>query len=497
MRYWTHLFTGITWQQFTDAGADVITYPLRQWDAVVEIEPGDIILCHLLDSKSFIGILSVIEEAYQSTSEVWSGGENMPVRLPVKMLAQVDFENRVTIDSIKHRLSYYDDTDPLDAWDNHFTNPPISEILTDARIVVKAVGYSLKTRQADDMSEALLAQLTQTQEVLRVIHQQLESDDTDSKPQRLPVATAAGATVNAAGSASVIENIKTATQERQAVALDEHSAPTIKHNPTDLDIDEDDMPPSQADAMAAIPDDEDEPEEQADDVAVMEEIVAMETAVSEYEEVEDEITPDAPQQEQEPEISNTDGDETMARSTNEIQMTATHDDIQAYLYHVAHKMGLSVWVPEAVQHRLVDGQAFSTLDGVTAQLPDFGDPVVQDIMADMDMLWLNSENVVAAFEVEVDSQVEYGLMRINDLKLLLPQDGFMRVYVVAPPTMRERLRRALSRPTFASSPSNIEDDCRMIPFSALQQKIQQVDSLGVLRYLQPEFLDEISTSLKA
>jgi hypothetical protein len=66
------------------------------------------------------------------------------------------------------------------------------------------------------------------------------------------------------------------------------------------------------------------------------------------------------------------------------------------------------------------------------------------------------------------------------------------LYLVAPDDRREKVITEINRPTFSRLSPPMHRVCRFIPFSVLRQRVEQLGT--VLRYLKPEFLNELSES---
>lgn len=66
------------------------------------------------------------------------------------------------------------------------------------------------------------------------------------------------------------------------------------------------------------------------------------------------------------------------------------------------------------------------------------------------------------------------------------------LYLVAPDERRQKVFAEVNRPTFSRLSPPLVDLCRFIAFSALRDQLGQVRSF--VRYLKPEFLDEVSES---
>jgi hypothetical protein len=66
------------------------------------------------------------------------------------------------------------------------------------------------------------------------------------------------------------------------------------------------------------------------------------------------------------------------------------------------------------------------------------------------------------------------------------------LYLVAPKGRRKKVIDEVNRPTFQKLEPPLVDVCRYIPFETLQDRISNLESKMGLRYLKPEFLEELS-----
>ena len=66
------------------------------------------------------------------------------------------------------------------------------------------------------------------------------------------------------------------------------------------------------------------------------------------------------------------------------------------------------------------------------------------------------------------------------------------LYLVAPDDKREKVIVEVNRPTFRRLTPPLSDICRFISFRNLKGQMEAVSH--ILRYLKPEFLEEISES---
>src|SRR5262249_40435520 len=111
----------------------------------------------------------------------------------------------------------------------------------------------------------------------------------------------------------------------------------------------------------------------------------------------------------------------------------------------------------------------------------------------IDVLWLRENAIVAAFEIEHTTSIYSGLLRMSDLVAMQPNIN-IRLYIVAPDLRREKVFTEINRPTFTSLKPPLREICQFIPYSSLQEKLQQVGNF--LKYLRPEFLDEIAETFE-
>ena len=66
------------------------------------------------------------------------------------------------------------------------------------------------------------------------------------------------------------------------------------------------------------------------------------------------------------------------------------------------------------------------------------------------------------------------------------------LYLVAPDDRRSKVMTEVNRPTFSRLTPPLSEICRFISFGGLKGQIKQVSS--ILRFLKPEFLEELSES---
>jgi len=66
------------------------------------------------------------------------------------------------------------------------------------------------------------------------------------------------------------------------------------------------------------------------------------------------------------------------------------------------------------------------------------------------------------------------------------------LYLIAPDERREKVMTEVNRPTFSKLMPPLSEICRFISFSSLKDQIKH--AAPYIRFLKPEFLEEISES---
>jgi hypothetical protein len=169
--------------------------------------------------------------------------------------------------------------------------------------------------------------------------------------------------------------------------------------------------------------------------------------------------------------------------------TTAHTRMQWLLLKLGNDMGLDVWVARNDRGREIDGSKFASLPRLKKDLPLQFDEATNQTVELIDVLWMRGNAIVAAFEIESTTSIYSGLLRMSDLVAMQPNLN-IPLYLVAPDERREKVLMEVNRPTFTRLSPPLNQICRFLPFSALRSQIPQLAS--VLRYLKPEFLEEIT-----
>jgi len=105
MKYWLDLFTGTTWSEFQNAGANVSGFRPRMRNAAKNVKPGDILLCYLTGVMRWVGALEVIGPS-KDDRPIWKDVD-FPVRFDVKPLIVLQPENGIPMSDLEGRVDFF------------------------------------------------------------------------------------------------------------------------------------------------------------------------------------------------------------------------------------------------------------------------------------------------------------------------------------------------------------------------------------------------------
>jgi hypothetical protein len=168
-----------------------------------------------------------------------------------------------------------------------------------------------------------------------------------------------------------------------------------------------------------------------------------------------------------------------------------HEEIQWLLLRLGADMGFDVWVARNDRGRQVKGERLGDSPKLKTELPLQFDEATNRTIELIDVLWLKSNAIVAAFEIESTTSIYSGLLRMADLITMQPNLN-IPLYLVAPDERRQKVFDEVNRPTFKRLSPPLFEVCRFISFSDLRTKLKEAAPL--IRYLKPEFLEELSES---
>jgi hypothetical protein len=168
-----------------------------------------------------------------------------------------------------------------------------------------------------------------------------------------------------------------------------------------------------------------------------------------------------------------------------------HTEIQHVLLKLGSDMGFDIWVARNDRNKKHLGEVFAELPKIKESLPLQFDDATNRTIELIDVLWLQGNAIVAAFEIESTTSIYSGLLRMSDLITMQPNLN-LPLYLVAPDDRRNKVISEVNRPTFSRLIPPLYEMCRFISFSTLREEIPKVRS--IVRYLKPQYLEEISES---
>jgi hypothetical protein len=105
MNYWLDLFTGTTWREFRESGANVSGFRARQVKSAEQMKPGDIFLCYLTGVMRWVGALEIIGPS-DDKRNIWKE-QDFPVRFNVKPLVLLEPENGIPMAQLEGRVKFF------------------------------------------------------------------------------------------------------------------------------------------------------------------------------------------------------------------------------------------------------------------------------------------------------------------------------------------------------------------------------------------------------
>lgn len=168
-----------------------------------------------------------------------------------------------------------------------------------------------------------------------------------------------------------------------------------------------------------------------------------------------------------------------------------HTEIQYLLMKLGADMGFDVHVARNDPGREWEGQRLGAMPRRREQLPQQFDPTTNKTVELIDLLWLQGNAIVAAFEIESTTSIYSGLLRMSDLLAMQPNIA-IPLFLVAPEGRREKVIQQVNRPTFGRMTRPLVDVCRFISFETLRESLSSAHQY--VKYLKSDWLQTISES---
>ena len=167
----------------------------------------------------------------------------------------------------------------------------------------------------------------------------------------------------------------------------------------------------------------------------------------------------------------------------------THEEIQYLLLKVGSELGLDVWVAKNDRSKQFNGEAFNNIPNMKKTLPIQFDDATNRIIELIDVLWLQGDAIIAAFEVEHTTTIYSGLLRLSDLISMQPNIK-IDLFIVGPDERYDKVFNEINRPTFAKLKTPLPKICKFIPYSDLTKKVEKLGHM--IAYMKPEFIHDIA-----
>jgi hypothetical protein len=184
-------------------------------------------------------------------------------------------------------------------------------------------------------------------------------------------------------------------------------------------------------------------------------------------------------------------DDEAASSEQPEAAASVHTEIQYLLVKLGADMGFDVHVARNDQGRVWKGQRLGDMPRRREQLPQQFDPVTNQTIELIDVLWLDGNAIVAAFEIESTTSIYSGLLRMSDLLARQPNIS-VPLFLVAPDERREKVIQQVNRPTFERMKPPLVDVCRYISFEGLRETLTA--AYDYVSFLKPAWLQTVSES---
>lgn len=169
-----------------------------------------------------------------------------------------------------------------------------------------------------------------------------------------------------------------------------------------------------------------------------------------------------------------------------------HTEMQWKLLWLGNKLGLSIWVANTDRNKSYEGKSFNKIPRMLPNLPTKILVTGPRSIERIDVLWLEDDSIIAAFEVENSTKIDSGLLRMSDMFVAM-DDLSIRTYVVASEDDLHDARRKMNRPTFKKI--GLTASCRYIPYNELRETFKKAEQNGYLCNTWQELLDTIGHEL--
>ena len=147
MNYWLDLFTGTTWDEFREAGANVSGFRHRMRNVVAKIQPGDILLCYMTGVMRWVGALRVLGPSDDQRA-IWKDLD-FPVRVAVEPVVMLDADVGVPMKDLESQVQFYRGPQDRGKFRGFVRRSPNLLDPKDGELVVRMLGEARKPDPVD------------------------------------------------------------------------------------------------------------------------------------------------------------------------------------------------------------------------------------------------------------------------------------------------------------------------------------------------------------
>jgi hypothetical protein len=166
-----------------------------------------------------------------------------------------------------------------------------------------------------------------------------------------------------------------------------------------------------------------------------------------------------------------------------------HTKVQMILAQIGASLGFKVHIPANDRNRTFSGQRISEVVPIIEHLNLGLIPSMMRVIKNIDVLWIEEDAVMGAFEIESTTSIYSGILRMADLLSLQPNFQ-INCYLVAPDNRETEVFNQVNRPVFTKMKRPFRESCRFIPFSSLTE-LSQTDLKNFkhhkISYIEQEF----------
>jgi hypothetical protein len=152
--YWLDLFTGRTWEEFKEHGADVTGFRSTRRQRTQDIQPGDYLLCYLTGLSRFIGVLEVKSGLYEDDTRIWKDAV-FPLRFDVDLIYELTAGTAVPVMNLRDKLSIFENLSSPHAWTGFFRGSPALFDPNDGGVITEAIRDAIANPVSRDYDERI------------------------------------------------------------------------------------------------------------------------------------------------------------------------------------------------------------------------------------------------------------------------------------------------------------------------------------------------------